>query len=432
MKFIISLTLLAFVAFASGGLYEGAKVFRLERIPHETAAKKLNQLIEYEAELGSDNFNIWNGFVAVGSSIDIMVKPAVVNEFEALIEAFGIQSTVIVENVQVLYDAEKASRKGTSRSGNGTLTWDDYHSVDEFYRYYDWLDENYDWVVIESIGSSEHGTDMRVAKLCYPDGVCGKNDALWLDSCIHAREWLAAASLSFVLSELVENYEHHQHMVEKYEWYIMLVSNPDGYTYSMFDEGTRMWRKTRSENAGSLLGCVGTDPNRNWDSMWATVGTSDNPCADTYHGEYAMSEIEVANIAAFVDSHTNIRFSNNIHTYGQMVLLPYGVAAAPPPPNLSELFAVGNRSAETLEVVHGTKFVVDQIYQLVGEAAGGACDYIYNTSKVPCAYGMELRDQGTYGFLAPTTEIIPMGQELFAYHSEVVKILEEGQYCNRT
>jgi len=34
------------------------------------------------------------------------------------------------------------------------------------------------------------------------------------------------------------------------------------YDYTWTDN--RMWRKTRMPNPNSILGCVGTDPNRNW------------------------------------------------------------------------------------------------------------------------------------------------------------------------
>ena len=45
--------------------------------------------------------------------------------------------------------------------------------------------------------------------------------------------------------------------------------NPDGYVYSHTKD--RMWRKTRSSDgsfAATVFGCLGTDPNRNWEYKW--------------------------------------------------------------------------------------------------------------------------------------------------------------------
>ena len=37
---------------------------------------------------------------------------------------------------------------------------------------------------------------------------------------------------------------------------------------------------------------MGTDPNRNFDFQWATVGSSDQPCSETFHGSEPFSEVE--------------------------------------------------------------------------------------------------------------------------------------------
>ena len=41
------------------------------------------------------------------------------------------------------------------------------------------------------------------------------------------------------------------------------------------------------------LGCMGVDPNRNWEYQWGTGGSSSNCCSDTFKGPSAASEIEV-------------------------------------------------------------------------------------------------------------------------------------------
>lgn len=47
-------------------------------------------------------------------------------------------------------------------------------------------------------------------------------------------------------------------------------------------------------------------------------------------------------------------------------------------------------------------------------AAGGADDYAKGACGVKYSYTVELRDTGLHGFVAPTSYIIPAGEETFA------------------
>ena len=52
--------------------------------------------------------------------------------------------------------------------------------------------------------------------------------AIWIDGGIHAREWISPASVTFIMAELVENYNRHRDLVDGFDIYIMPVLNPDG------------------------------------------------------------------------------------------------------------------------------------------------------------------------------------------------------------
>ena len=65
------------------------------------------------------------------------------------------------------------------------MDWEDYHSMEDIYTYLDYLQAHYDFVTIETIGTSFQGQDMRVAKVCR--GGCGNKPAMWIDGGIHAR-----------------------------------------------------------------------------------------------------------------------------------------------------------------------------------------------------------------------------------------------------
>lgn len=48
---------------------------------------------------------------------------------------------------------------------------------------------------------------------------------------------------------------------------------------------------------------------------------------------------------------------------------------------------------------------------ILDPASGCTIDYTYENLGVVYSYGMELRDQGEYGFLLPEDQIIPTAQE---------------------
>lgn len=73
-------------------------------------------------------------------------------------------------------------------------------------------------------------------------------------------------------------------LVDKFDFYITPVVNPDGFVYSQTTD--RLWRKNRQTVSGNT--CVGRDINRNWPYKWElTGGASTSPCSETYKGQVA-------------------------------------------------------------------------------------------------------------------------------------------------
>ena len=78
--------------------------------------------------------------------------------------------------------------------------------------------------------------------------------------------------------------------------------------------------------------CVGTDLNRNWGYHWNDGGSSSNPCSDAYMGKSAFSEVENRNVRDFLSKHKDtIKYYVNLHSYSQLVLLPWGFTEEPMP-----------------------------------------------------------------------------------------------------
>jgi len=267
-------------------------------------------------------------------------------------------------------------------------------------------------VTLETIGDSYEGETMRVAKVC--KGGCGNKPAMWIDGGIHAREWIGPAVVTWMLKELVENDNAHPELTENLDWYILPVHNPDGYAYTQ--SNNRMWRKTRSSHGGL---CKGTDANRNWGFHWNDGGSSNNGCSDTYHGPSAFSEVENQHVRDFVLAHKdNLKFFNTIHSYSQLVLIPYGFTSnTDEVPGYDKIFDLATKSNQALHAVHGKNYEVGCIPCLLYVASGGSMDWTLGEAGVPYSMAMELRDTGLYGFLLPPNQIIPTAEEVWAFHT---------------
>ena len=78
--------------------------------------------------------------------------------------------------------------------------------------------------------------------------MCGNKPAVWIDSGIHAREWISPAVNTWMLNELVENNAAHPELIDMLDWYFLSVHNPDGCYKTRQDD--RLWRKSTSNYDG--------------------------------------------------------------------------------------------------------------------------------------------------------------------------------------
>jgi carboxypeptidase A2 len=236
---------------------------------------------------------------------------------------------------------------------------------------------------------------------------------IWIDSNIHAREWISSATTLYIIDQILTGTSADaQYLRTSFRWYIVPNLNPDGYEHC--HTADRLWRKTRSTNAGSA--CIGTDPNRNWDSNFGGEGASPSPCSDTYHGTRAFSEAETAAARDYINSirsFTNIFIS--IHCYSNFWLVPWGGRTAKPA-DYSELLRVGNAAAAAIRGVNGLNFAVGTPPDLLYVASGGSFDWAKETAGIKYSYSPELRPAtaGQGGFEIPPSNIIPSGNEIFA------------------
>jgi len=191
----------------------------------------------------------------------------------------------------------------------------------------------------------------------------GSKPAVFLEGTMHAREWISAATTTWIINELLTTTDPAvQEIANAFEWYAIPVTNPDGYSFT--HTNTRLWRKTRRPT--SIL-CTGTDANRNWGFQWMTGGASTNACSDTFGGPNAFSEPEVDNLAKYLLTlGDNLVAYFSYHAYGQMMMTPYGYTTALLG-NYQQLMRIGQKGVDAISALYGTPYELGSIANVICE-----------------------------------------------------------------
>uniref|UniRef100_A0A8D8VY90 Carboxypeptidase B n=2 Tax=Cacopsylla melanoneura TaxID=428564 RepID=A0A8D8VY90_9HEMI len=293
-------------------------------------------------------------------------------------------------------------------------------------------------VELMPIGKSSEGRILKVVKISSGANTGDEKlvkPAIWIDGGMHAREWISPAVAMFIIKQLVERHDTFKSVVEKVDWYILPMVNPDGYEYTHTND--RLWRKSRSVNEDNSLrsrifwnvfrsSCEGVDLNRNWDFHWGETGSSDDPCHDTYSGPKALSEPETRAVADFILDHKErIQAYLTLHAYSQMWLIPWSYTKTKVE-DYEDLMFMGRKAIEALKKVNGIHYDIGSSTSLLYATAGSSDDWAKGRAGIKYSYTVELRDKGSHGFLLPASQILPTGREIFAAVKAIARALAQS------
>ena len=284
-----------------------------------------------------------------------------------------------------------------------------YHSYEELYGHVKELAESHPSIArfVPSIGKTWEQRDIAVVHITAPNNQLNKK-TIWINGGIHAREWISSHTAVYLIEQLITGYgvdAEVTRMLEQLEFVISPHINPDGYEYSRLSY--RLWRKNRRANDD---GSMGVDLNRNYDVHWDGTGSSTNPRADTYRGPSAGSEPEVQACMKYIKSLKNAIIGIDLHSYGQLLLRPYGFGRQrhPTEPLNKEL---GDGMRQVIIDTSGRRYTSERSVDLY-PASGGMDDWISISGLI--GFTIELRDTGIHGFVLPPDQILPTGQEIWA------------------
>ena len=85
------------------------------------------------------------------------------------------------------------------------------------------------------------------------------------------------------------------------------------------------------------------------------------------------------------------------------------------------LMELAARANTALYNVHGKTYTVGNIANTIYVASGSSVDWVKGELRVPYTFVMELRHKRNMGMLVPPSEIIPCGEEVWAFHKVVAR-----------
>ncbi|RLF36167.1 MAG: hypothetical protein DRN08_01825 [Thermoplasmata archaeon] len=247
-----------------------------------------------------------------------------------------------------------------------------YHSYEEMTDLLHELESNYsDTMMLSSLGRTYEGREIWMVKLSDDVEMDEEEEPdVLLMGAHHGNEKPSFEVLIYFIVHVVENYgrmntdddmdgllnedpidgvdndgdgmvdedpseDRVRDVVNNTEIYIIPMVNPDGV-----EAGTR---KNRSPNHGPFgfrreITSYGVDLNRNYNYHWFFLylfpgrylgATHYDDRSNVYRGEYPFCESETRAVKRFVDTHSVV-ISVSYHTYGELILYPWGYTTRSP------------------------------------------------------------------------------------------------------
>ncbi|APU17634.1 Zinc carboxypeptidase [Actinoalloteichus fjordicus] len=235
---------------------------------------------------------------------------------------------------------------------------------------------------------------------------------------IHARELTTSELTWRFITELLDGHRRDAEittLLAGTEIWVVPQINPDGVT--VVEDGIEevglgssspAWQRKNVDHANNVAECGtgsswssnhdGIDLNRNWDTRWGGVGTSPNPCGQTYPGPAGNSEPETDQLATLIESlfpdqrgpgeddaapQTTTGTMITLHSTGDLVLFPWGHDAAQQAPNDAGLRSLGFRLS------HFNGYTTGQPPEVLYAVTGATDDWTYDTLGI-ASYTFEI------------------------------------------
>ena len=238
----------------------------------------------------------------------------------------------------------------------------------------------------------------------------GSKPAVFLYCQQHAREWTTPLSCMESANQLVRNYAldpHVKELLDNVEVFILASVNPDGSHYSSYDFNSQRKNMTNrcpvtGNSDPAARNAWGVDLNRNntqYTLFDGYFGASTSCTSEVYSGPEEASEPEIRNEQWVAETFPNIKFANNVHSYGGYFMWAPGSyigngRVTAPAPNIGiekYFFDAGEKVLARIKEHRGTVILPERtgpIADVLYSAAGNSADEQYYRRGI-IAYSFE-------------------------------------------
>lgn len=159
-----------------------------------------------------------------------MVSPEKIHEFENLMKISQTNYSVHIDDVEELIENENPLVKYQNKLTSDGFDWKSYHTLEEIYAWLYLLADKYpNNVQVIVAGKTYEGRNITGVKISFKNG----NPGIFIESNIHAREWITSATSTYLINELLTSQKSDiRELAEQNDWYIFPVFNPDGFVYT--------------------------------------------------------------------------------------------------------------------------------------------------------------------------------------------------------
>ncbi|KKY32972.1 putative zinc carboxypeptidase [Diaporthe ampelina] len=245
----------------------------------------------------------------------------------------------------------------------------------------------------------------------------------------HAREWISTTTVNYLAWALITSYGKDPlitKFLNKFDVVFIPELNPDGIEYTW--SADRLWRKSRQHT--SLQFCRGLDLDHAFGYQWDGSGMHQtDPCSESYGGDEPWESVEVSALRDWAKVQVeanNVDFVGlvDLHSYSQQILFPYAYTCGVEPPNIEKMEELALGLAKSIRLFSGESYSVKAACRgavtdsntekalRIEPTGGSAIDWFYHELGAHYSYQIKLRDTGSYGFLLPSDQIIPTGEEI--------------------
>ena len=199
--------------------FDGFSVIRVKPDTREKLEFLKSVAFDFDNDVSYVNeVNFWKRPRSINETVDLMVSPVLLNNVQTLLHSNSLVPQILIDDLQSRIEREKSNStdhltfRTKSYLDSPNAFFQDYHRLNEIHDYMRELEREYpNRVKLQKIGESYEGRNMLlwiVTNNVQNREAATSKPIIWIDSGIHAREWISPATGLFIATQVHPSLAH--------------------------------------------------------------------------------------------------------------------------------------------------------------------------------------------------------------------------------